>query len=114
MTIRRYAVLDADGFVVNTILIDEASAGKYWPGYGAKLLDVGLAPEEPKAPPPPPMPDDFGVLDVAVDLTEPLRSGDKVDFKTGEVIRKKDEPVADADPAVDPAVDLMPAELAKP
>jgi hypothetical protein len=89
VAIRLYAVIDADGYKINTILIDDQKLGGYYPGYGAKLIDEGPQPEEPKAPPPPPKPEDFGVLDVQ--LAEPMLVGDRIDFKTGEVM-KREEP----------------------
>ena len=110
MTIRRYAVIDADGFKVNTILIDDkALAGDYYPGYGAKLIDEGLEPEEPKAPPIPQKPTDFGVLEVT--LAEPMEVGDRIDFKTGEVTKKPPPP---KDTGGDVSAEISPAELAKP
>lgn len=86
MAIRRYAVIDADGFKVNTILIDDQKLDGYYPGYGAKLIDEGPQPEEPKAPPIPPKPDDFGVLDVVPEVL--MEVGDKIDFKTGKVTKR--------------------------
>lgn len=105
MTIKRYAVIDADGFKVNTILIDDTKLEGYYPGYGAKLIDEGIEPEEPKAPRPPPPPADFGVLDVKP--SQPMDTGDKIDFVTGEVTKKKPDPIDPVDPGgvlVDPAV----------
>lgn len=101
MTISRYAVIDADGFKVNTILIDDTRLDGYYPGYGAKLLNEGPEPEEPKAPPPPPPPADFGVLDVIA--SQPMEIGDKIDFKTGEVIKKRPDPIVDPGALVGPA-----------
>lgn len=83
--IRRVAVLDADGFKINTILVDSRSLAGYYPGYGAKLLDEGEQPQEPKAPPVPPKPQDFGVLAVVPDM--PMETGDRIDFVTGRVTK---------------------------
>jgi hypothetical protein len=95
MTIRKYGVLDAEGFKVNTILIDDTTLDGYYPGYGAKLIDEGLPAPEPEKYVAPPKPVDFGVFDV--DLAEPMRVGDKIDFKTGEVTKKPPEPVEPTD-----------------
>ncbi len=82
MPIREYAVLDASGFVISTISVDEEAVNsrQYYPGFGEKLVPNTAAP--------PPKPADFGLLDVAVPLLQPLTVGDKVDFKTGAVTRK--------------------------
>ena len=37
---KRYAVLDANGVVVNHILIDDPLPAKYWPGYGNTLVPL--------------------------------------------------------------------------
>jgi hypothetical protein len=37
---KRYAVLDANGVVVNHILIKDPLPAKYWPGYGAALVPL--------------------------------------------------------------------------
>ena len=37
---KRYAVLDANGVVVNHILIKDPLPAKYWPGYGKTLLPL--------------------------------------------------------------------------
>lgn len=89
--IRRFAVLDADGVKVNCILIDDKSVDKYWPGYGAKLLDEGPESAEPRPQVPPSRPDDFGVLDVIP--SEPMQTGDRIDFRTGIVTRRLSDPV---------------------
>lgn len=86
--IKFYGVLDSDGTKINTILIDDEKLEGYYPGYGFKLIDEGEAPQEPKADPIPPKPSDFGVLDVK--LTEPMLIGDRIDFKTLEVIKRKE------------------------
>jgi hypothetical protein len=39
----RYAVLDANGVVVNHILINDPLPAKYWPGYGAALVPLEAA-----------------------------------------------------------------------
>lgn len=83
--IRRYGVLDADGVKINTILIDDQKLIGYYPGYGAKLVDEGVQPQEPKAPLPPPMPKDFGVLGITP--SQPMDVGDKIDFATGVVTK---------------------------
>jgi hypothetical protein len=40
MSGKRYAVLDANGVVVNHILIKDPLPAKYWPGYGAALVPL--------------------------------------------------------------------------
>ena len=99
MAMRQYGVIDADGFKINTIVIDDAAAPVYWPGYGAKMIDEGAVPEDPKPAPPPPKPDDFGLLDFKLD--KPMRVGDQIDFKTGVVTEKKDD-VAAVDAQAEP------------
>lgn len=84
MSARRYAVIDADGVKINAIVID---GEPYYPGYGAKLIDEGALPEEPKAARPPAKPDDFGVLAVTPDA--PMEVGDRIDFKTGKVTKRE-------------------------
>lgn len=87
MAIRHYAVLDADGVKINTISADESLIASDWyPGYGAYLVDEGLMPQDPPKEPPPTKPQTFAVLPIA--LAEPLQTGDKLDVKTGEVIKK--------------------------
>ena len=86
MTIRRYGVLDASGVKVNTILVDEAVVGAYWPGYGARLIDEGLAPAELQPPAPPAKDKDFAVLPFVFAAGE-VAVGDTVDFKTGAITK---------------------------
>src|SRR4051812_25471832 len=93
MTIRRYAVLDADGVKVNTITADEnLVAGDWYPGYGAALVDEGELEPEPPPAPPPVKPETWGVLDVKI--TKPLLVGDRIDFKTGIITSREDISVA--------------------
>lgn len=43
MTVRRWAVIDGNNIVVNTILIEDPMPANYWPGYGKYLLYQGPA-----------------------------------------------------------------------
>ena len=92
MTTHIYAVLDADGVVINRILIEQGVAEAYWPGYGAKLADLGPAPPESQPPPPPGKDPEFGIIPFVV--TEPVSIGDTIDPKTGIVTKKPVEAVA--------------------
>ncbi len=85
--IRRYAVLDADGVKVNTITADEALIATAWyPGYGAFLVDEGEHLPDPPKPPVPTRPETFAVLPFTP--VDPMQNGDRMDTKTGEVIKK--------------------------
>ena len=103
MTVRRMAVLDAQGFHINTILVDERAVDHYTPGYGAKLVDLG--PAVGCAPAPDALvnfKEDFAgleVLKIEID-GKPivLEHGDKLDLQTMEVTKKppevvKEEPI---------------------
>ena len=91
MTTHIYAVLDKDGVVINRILIEQGVAEAYWPGYGAKLADLGPAPPENQPSPPPGKDPEFGVIPFVI--SEPVSIGDKIDSKTGEVTKKPVEVV---------------------
>jgi hypothetical protein len=102
MTIKRYAVLDADGVKVNTITADEELIATDWyPGYGAALVDEGEIEADPPKPEPVKRPDTWGVLEVK--LAEPLLVGDRVDLKTLEVIKRVE--------LIDVAVDIEPQPM---
>ena len=106
MGVRRMAVLDDEGYHINTILVDERAQDHYSPGYGAKLIDLGEAVNCG------PAPDrlvnykeDFvglEVLKIEVD-GKPLvlEHGDKLDLQTLEITKKPPEPVAE-EPVEDP------------
>ena len=100
MAVRRMAVLDADGFHINTILVDERAQDHYTPGYGAKLVDLGPAVNcEPAADRLVNFKEEFAgleVLKIEID-GKPivLEHGDKLDLATLEVTKKPLEPVAE-------------------
>ena len=85
--IRLYGVLDADGFKINTITADEDLVKSGWyPGYGAYLIDEGENPSDPPPALPPVKPDTWDTVLPA--LAEPMIVGDRLDIKTGEVIKQ--------------------------
>jgi hypothetical protein len=98
------AVLDEQGFHINTILVDERAEGHYYPGYGAKLIDLGPAVNCG------PAPDrlvnfkeDFAgleVLKIEIDGKPlPLEHGDKLNTDTLEIIKRPDPvPVEEEQP----------------
>lgn len=106
MTLKRYAVVDADGNHLNTIVQDMDNARTdWWPGYGAKLIDMG---EEKVDPPPaarPQRPADFGVVDLP-NFDPTFGPGDKVDLKTGQVIKAKPQGGGNSGDAVIPDVPM--------
>jgi hypothetical protein len=108
MAVRRYGVLDADGVKINTITADpELLKTDWYPGYGAYLVDEGEVEPDPPKPLPPTKPETFSNVLVFV-LAEPLQNGDKLDVKTGEVIKKSAE-------VIDPvAVEAVVDETMKP
>ncbi len=112
MTVHIYGVLDADGVKINTISLDDETLKTDWyPGYGAALIDEGEIPQEPPKEKPPTKPDTWGVLPFV--LAEPMQNGDKIDFKTGDVVKAAD--IIAFDPiGIDP-IDIgpMPVEIAK-
>jgi hypothetical protein len=91
--VRRMAVLDEQGYHINTILVDERAADHYLPGYGAKLVDLGPAVNCGPAP------------DRLVNFKEEfvgldgkpivLEHGDKLDLQTLEIIKKPIEVIED-------------------
>ena len=94
------AVLDKQGFHINTILVDERAADHYHPGYGAKLVDLGPAVNCGPAP--------YRLVNYKEDFTglevlqitidgKPivLEHGDKLDLQTLEVTKKPLEPVVE-------------------
>ncbi len=106
--IRLYGVLDADGVKLNTITADEELIATDWyPGYGAYLVDEGENPPDPPPVKPPVKPDTFA--QVLPMLAEPMTVGDKLDVKTGEVIKKPVDPII-IDPVleIDPVLDIKP------
>jgi hypothetical protein len=73
----RYAVLDANGLVVNHILIDDPLPAKYWPGYGAALVPLEEADVSQGA-----------ALDVHVlKIIDIPQIGDTLDVNTGELTK---------------------------
>ena len=93
MTVRRMAVLDADGFHINTILVDERAQDHYTPGYGFKLVDLGPAVNcEPAPDSLVNFKEDFAGLEVLVIQIDGkpivLEHGDKLNFQTLEVTKK--------------------------
>jgi hypothetical protein len=102
MAVRRMAVLDEQGFHINTILVDERAADHYTPGYGSKLVDLGPAVNcEPAADRLVNFKEDFAgleVLKIEID-GKPivLEHGDKLDLQTLE-ITKRPEPTGEAEP----------------
>ncbi len=106
--IRLYGVLDAEGVKINTITADEELIATDWyPGYGAYLVDEGENPPDPLPPQPPTKP---GTWDkVLPALAEPMTVGDKLDVKTGEVIKKPVDPII-----IDPVLEIEPTAEIKP
>jgi hypothetical protein len=73
----RYAVLDANGVVVNHILINDPLPAKYWPGYGAALVPLEEADVSNGA-----------ALDVHVmKIIDIPQIGDTLDVNTGELTK---------------------------
>lgn len=92
MTIGKYAVLDDSGKVLNVILVDDAMAVEFWPGYGDALVRVGEH-IEPEVVPGTGKPETFkGIIDIAV--TDGFSQGDVIDTKTGVVTPKPVEAAA--------------------
>jgi hypothetical protein len=78
----RYVVLDAQGFLLNRILVNSPYPEGYWPGYGRYIAYAG---EDP-APPVPENPDvapDFTYLSVRPSM--PMQWGAQMNIQTGEV-----------------------------
>jgi hypothetical protein len=106
MAVRRMAVLDADGYHINTILVDERAQDHYTPGYGAKLIDLGPAVNcGPASDRLVNFKEDFvglEVLKIEVDGKPlPIEHGDKLDLQTLEITKKPPEPVVE-EPVEDP------------
>lgn len=95
--IRKYSILDVDGVKINTITADDKLIASDWyPGYGAALVDEGALEPDPPKPPPITKPDTWAVLIAS----EPMENGDKLDFKTGQVLKRTEliaEEVLNAD-----------------
>ena len=93
MAVRRMAVLDEQGFSINTILVDERALGHYDPGHGVKLVDLGPAVD---CPPAPDHAVNFKEEFVGLDVLKieidgkpvVIEHGDKLDAETFEVIKK--------------------------
>lgn len=97
MAVRRMAVLDENGFSINTILVDERAIDHYYPGYGSKLIDLGPAVNcEPALDKYVNFKEEFKGLDVLkIEVDgKPLHieHGDKLDPDTFEVIKRPDPP----------------------
>lgn len=78
----RYVVLDADGYLLNRILVASPYPDGYYPGYGRYLAYAGDDP----APPEPGNPEvapDFIYLNVRP--SAPMAWGARMDVETGEV-----------------------------
>ena len=93
MTVRRMAVLDENGFSINTILVDERAAGHYTPGYGVKLVDLGPAVDcAPATDAVLNFKEEFTGLDILkIEIDgKPvvIEHGDKLDLQTFEVTKK--------------------------
>ena len=85
------AVLDDQGYHINTILVDERAQDHYSPGYGAKLIDLG---EAVNCAPATVLnyKEDFSgleVLKIEID-GKPivLEHGDKLDLQTLEIVKR--------------------------
>jgi hypothetical protein len=91
----RYAVLDANGVVVNHILIDDPLPAKYWPGYGAALVPLEEADVSQGA-----------ALDVHVlKIIDIPQIGDTLDVNTGELTKFVPELLPHIDEKGDPVLD---------
>lgn len=107
MAVRRMAVLDENGFSINTILVDERAIDHYTPGYGAKLVDLGPAVNcEPALDKYVNFSAEFRGLDaiqVQIDgKSVVLEHGDRLDLDKLEVIKRPD-----------PVIEELPIEEAK-
>lgn len=85
MTALRYAVLDADGVKINSILVNEPYPADYWPGYGRYIVAEHGEPA-------PTLPADLGVRSgdrpftvLAVRPSAPMEMGDVMDVGSGVV-----------------------------
>jgi hypothetical protein len=88
----RYAVLDANGVVVNHILIDDPLPAKYWPGYGAALVPLEEADVSQGA-----------ALDIHVlKIIDIPQIGDTLDVDTGELTKFVPEIKQDVDDKGEP------------
>jgi hypothetical protein len=103
MSGKRFAVLDANGLVVNHILIADPLPAKYWPGYGKTL--VPLEPCDCSA---------GAALDIVkLKITEVPQIGDTLNLETGtitkfqpQIVTVKDENGDDIQVASAPDVKL--------
>jgi hypothetical protein len=78
----RYVVLDAQGFLMNRILVVSPYPEGYWPGYGRYIAYAG---EDP-APPVPDNPEVApGFTYLSVRPAEPMAWGAQMNIQTGEV-----------------------------
>lgn len=100
MSIRRYAVIDDDGTVLNITIAEEGTAD--WPGYGTKLVDIGEEPPEEVPVAQRGKPDNFEIV-VLKDAVA-LGINDRIDLKTGAVTKSADLEVAIAIDVVDEQV----------
>jgi hypothetical protein len=95
MSGKRYAVLDANGVVVNHILIKDPLPAKYWPGYGAALVPLEDCDVSAGA-----------ALDVHVlKIKEIPQIGDTLDVNTGELTKFVPELLPYIDEKGDPVLD---------
>jgi hypothetical protein len=89
---KRFAVLDANGVVVNHILINDPLPAKYWPGYGAALVPLEEADVSQGA-----------ALDVHVlKIIDIPQIGDTLDVNTGELTKFVPEIKQDVDDKGEP------------
>jgi hypothetical protein len=93
MTVRRYAVVDAEGVKLSSVRIHADALADYYPGYGARLVEEGTVPESPRVDPPV-KPQDFALLGVTPD--QPMDVGDRIDFETGRVTKPEPEQAVEA------------------
>lgn len=95
----QYVVLDAQGFLLNRILVDSPYPEGYYPGYGRYIVYSG---EDP-APPVPDNPDvapDFTYLSVRPSM--PMAWGAQMNIQTGEVTPPPPQPEPEPEPEPEP------------
>jgi hypothetical protein len=77
MSGKRFAVLDANGVVVNHILVDDPLPAKYWPGYGKTLVPLEACDCSAGA-----------ALDIVkLKITEVPQIGDTLNLETGTITK---------------------------
>ena len=92
----RYVVLDAQGFLLNRILVEVPYPEGYYPGYGTYIAYAGDDP----APPVPTTTNVNGFTYLSVRPSEPMQWGAQMDLVTGAVTQPPPPPV---DVPVEPA-----------